>query len=58
MRHEVDAAGFHANTANSAALESVLSVIASWVGKIKEEVSKDTGSEDRGLSYKTLIEQQ
>jgi hypothetical protein len=37
VRHEADAAGFHAATAKSAALESVLSVITSLEGKIKEQ---------------------
>jgi hypothetical protein len=58
VRHEADAAGFHAATAKSAALESVLSVIASLEGKIKEEESKETGSEDRVLIYKTLLDRQ
>jgi hypothetical protein len=58
VQHEAVAAGFHAATAKSAALESVLSVVARLEGKIEEEEGKDTRSEDRVSMYKTLLEHQ
>jgi hypothetical protein len=58
VQHEADAAGFHPTTARSAALGGVLSVIARLDGKIEEEESKETSSEDRIYMYKTLREQQ
>jgi hypothetical protein len=57
-RHEADAASFHAATANSVALESVMSVITRLEGKIEEEESNGTWSEDKVSIYKTLLGQQ
>jgi hypothetical protein len=57
-RHEADATGFHAATAKSVALESVMSVITRLEGKIAEEESKGTWSEDNVSIYKTLLGQQ
>jgi hypothetical protein len=56
-RHEADAAGFQSVTAKSAALESVLSVIARLATKVEEE-GKEARSEDRVSMYKTVLEHQ
>jgi hypothetical protein len=58
VQHEADASGFHAATAKSAALESVLSIVARLEGKIEEEEGKDIRSKDRVSMCKMLLEHQ